>query len=91
MAGGVPMGDREFPLIGSGVPTVAPLIILSQIGEALAGVGVIRSQSRRQHRACGRDQTAVRSELRPLNTSQIRGRPFPPIAHTEQLPPQDTF
>ena len=44
MADGVPMKDREFPLIGSGVPTVAPLIIPSQIGEAQAGAGVIRSR-----------------------------------------------
>ena len=44
MAGGVPMRGREFRPTGFGVPAVAPLIIPSQIGEAQAGAGVIRSR-----------------------------------------------
>jgi hypothetical protein len=43
MAGGVPMAGREFPPIGSGVPTAGPLIIPSQIGEARRAGGVIPS------------------------------------------------
>ena len=45
MVDGVPMEGRRSPLIGSGVPAVAPLIILSQIGEARPAGGVIRSHS----------------------------------------------
>jgi DNA-binding CsgD family transcriptional regulator len=90
MAGGVPMGGREFPPTGSGVPAAAPLIIPSPIGEAQAGAGVIRSLLQRRRLACGRDQPADRGVLRPLNPSRMRGRPLPPIVHTEQSPLQDT-
>jgi hypothetical protein len=44
MAGGVRMEGREFLPIGFGVPAAAPLIILSQIGEAPRAAGVIRSR-----------------------------------------------
>jgi hypothetical protein len=64
MAGGVPMGGREFPLTGFGVPAAAPLIIPSPIGEAQAGAGVIRSQLQRRRRACVRDQPVDRGLLR---------------------------
>jgi len=47
VAGGVLMVGREFPPTGSGVPAAGPLIIPSQIGEARAAAGVIRSCSKR--------------------------------------------
>ena len=91
MVGEVPIGGREFPPTGSGVPAAAPLIIPSQIGEAQAGAGVIRSQSPRRRRAWGLDlPPADRSELRPLNTSQMRSRSLPPTVHTERSPLRDT-
>jgi hypothetical protein len=47
VAGGVPIVGRELPPTGSGVPAAALLIIPSQIGEARAAAGVIRSCSKR--------------------------------------------
>ena len=41
-AGGPAVWGRGSPLTGSGVPAVAPSIILSQIGEAQPAAGVIR-------------------------------------------------
>ena len=38
LAAGFLMRGREFPLIGSGVPATAPLIIRSRIGVALPGL-----------------------------------------------------
>ena len=44
-AAGFAVRGRRYLRTGSGVPAVAPSIILSQIGEVRLGAGVIRSQS----------------------------------------------
>jgi hypothetical protein len=43
LAAGFLIRGRDFPLIGSGVPAAAPLIIRSRIGVALPGAGVIHN------------------------------------------------